>query len=374
MPTFEITAPDGRVFEVTGPEGSTAEQALAQVQAQYGQKPEQPTILQKVGRIGLGLARGGLGGATAEVGRQTLGGLERAGEAAGGFVTDEAAKVLPPEAAGALGAAAHMLPGALAGGGAGTALRVVPQKAAEFFMHSALKPSMKAMKIGKGDQAIRTLLDEGTIISKRGVEGLQGKVDALSAAISNALKGSGATVDKGQVASRLQDVIGRIEKTSLTPQDRVAEVEKIYTQVLSNPNIEKSIPVEQAQQIKQGIYALLKKEYGKLGSDSVEANKALARGLKEEMGEAVPAIKGLNAQESKLINALELAEHRAIQTRNKDVGGLAWLIENPLRFAAFMADRSPAFKSAVAQLIDKSAKRSGSVGAAGGTAIPQEQP
>ena len=374
MPTFEITAPDGRVFEVTGPEGSTAEQALAQVQAQYGQKPEQPTILQNVGRVGLGLARGGLGGATAEMGRQTLRGLERAGDAAGGFVTDEAAKVLPPEVAGALGTVASMVPGAIAGGGAGTALRVAPQKAAESLMHSALKPSMKAMKIGKGDQAIKTLLDEGTIISKRGVEGLQGKVDALSAAISNALKGSGAKVDKGAVASRLQDVIGRIEKTSLTPQDRVSEVEKIYTQVLSNPNIEKSIPVEQAQQIKQGIYALLKKEYGKLGSDSVEANKALARGLKEEMGEAVPAIKGLNAQESKLINALELAEHRAIQTRNKDVGGLAWLIENPLRFAAFMADRSPAFKSAVAQLIDKSAKRSGSLGAAGGTAIPQEQP
>ena len=39
MPTFEITAPDGRVFEVTGPDGSTAEQALAQVQAQYKAPP-----------------------------------------------------------------------------------------------------------------------------------------------------------------------------------------------------------------------------------------------------------------------------------------------------------------------------------------------
>lgn len=35
MPTFEITAPDGRVFEVTGPEGSTKEQALAKVKAAY---------------------------------------------------------------------------------------------------------------------------------------------------------------------------------------------------------------------------------------------------------------------------------------------------------------------------------------------------
>jgi hypothetical protein len=35
MPTFRITAPDGRTYNVTGPEGSTKEQALAQVQAQH---------------------------------------------------------------------------------------------------------------------------------------------------------------------------------------------------------------------------------------------------------------------------------------------------------------------------------------------------
>ena len=39
MPQFLITAPDGREFEVTGPEGSTAEQALARVKAQYTAVP-----------------------------------------------------------------------------------------------------------------------------------------------------------------------------------------------------------------------------------------------------------------------------------------------------------------------------------------------
>ena len=43
MPTFRITAPDGRVFNVTGPEGSTAEEAMQQVQAQYQpQVPQEP--------------------------------------------------------------------------------------------------------------------------------------------------------------------------------------------------------------------------------------------------------------------------------------------------------------------------------------------
>lgn len=40
MPVFEITAPDGKVFEVEGPEGSTAAQALARIKAQYQGQPK----------------------------------------------------------------------------------------------------------------------------------------------------------------------------------------------------------------------------------------------------------------------------------------------------------------------------------------------
>ena len=39
MAKFRITAPDGKTYDVSGPEGSTAEQALAQVQAQYAARP-----------------------------------------------------------------------------------------------------------------------------------------------------------------------------------------------------------------------------------------------------------------------------------------------------------------------------------------------
>lgn len=41
MPTFRITAPDGRTFDITAPEGATKEEALQRIQAQYGQA-EQP--------------------------------------------------------------------------------------------------------------------------------------------------------------------------------------------------------------------------------------------------------------------------------------------------------------------------------------------
>ncbi|MBK9497746.1 MAG: hypothetical protein IPO08_25190 [Xanthomonadales bacterium] len=38
MPVFQITAPDGRKFKVTGPAGFTKEQALARIRSQYAQR------------------------------------------------------------------------------------------------------------------------------------------------------------------------------------------------------------------------------------------------------------------------------------------------------------------------------------------------
>ena len=50
MPTFEITAPDGKVYEVEGPPGSTKEQALAQVKKKLNVK-EEATLGHKIGAM-----------------------------------------------------------------------------------------------------------------------------------------------------------------------------------------------------------------------------------------------------------------------------------------------------------------------------------
>lgn len=42
MPTFDITAPDGTKYSVTGPEGATQQEALAKVQEQHGAKAAAP--------------------------------------------------------------------------------------------------------------------------------------------------------------------------------------------------------------------------------------------------------------------------------------------------------------------------------------------
>lgn len=61
MPTFEITSPDGKQYEVTGPEGSTKEQALERVKSQHAaaSSPGLGGTLLDVGKsFGVGVAKG----------------------------------------------------------------------------------------------------------------------------------------------------------------------------------------------------------------------------------------------------------------------------------------------------------------------------
>jgi len=77
MPRFEITAPDGRLFEVTAPEGASQAEVLAYAQQNFSQPP-QPSIGQKalgVGEAALSAGTGVLGqfaGNVAGVGRELL--------------------------------------------------------------------------------------------------------------------------------------------------------------------------------------------------------------------------------------------------------------------------------------------------------------
>lgn len=66
MPTFVVTAPDGKEYEVTAPEGATQEQVLAYVQANAGKPAAEPRSLgsEILRQVGL-TARAGVTGVTA---------------------------------------------------------------------------------------------------------------------------------------------------------------------------------------------------------------------------------------------------------------------------------------------------------------------
>lgn len=103
--------------------------------------------------------------------------------------------------------------------------------------------------------------------------------------------------------------------------------------------------------MKQGTYKSLGgKVYGELKSSDIEAQKALAKGLKEKIAQSEPAIAGLNEQESRLLNALNVSERRALIEANKDMLGLSSMSRDAKNQLLAMADRSAPVKALLARI------------------------
>lgn len=228
-------------------------------------------------------------------------------------------------------------------------------------MQSALKPSVKDLKSGDADKAIRTMLDEGISVSKGGVAKLKDRVSSVNDEIAQAVANSNATVNKGVVAGRLYEPLERANK-QVNPAADIATVERVWNEFGDHPMLRgQQIPVQLAQELKQGTYRQLSKKYGEVGSIETEAQKALARGLKEEIATAVPEVGPLNARESSLLNALKMAEQRALLEGNKNPVGLGPIASTPAGFATFLADRSALVKSLLARGLNSSGNLAGDV-------------
>ena len=361
MPEYDITSPDGKKFRITAPEGATQDEVLAYAKDQFAKMPQEQApaseqapspsmasrVLTDAGKIGMGFLRGGPGGATAEVGKQVFSGLDQAGEVAGGATTDALAKVVPAEVAAGAGTAVKMIPNLLGTKGASMAGAPVMEAAAKGMMQSALKPQAKAILNGDAARAVETLLEQGANVSTAGAVKLRGEINKLSKEIAQMISASPASVDKAHVASEVYKTLQKF-RTQVNPGADTKAVLNSWDEFKNL--VGNKIPVQEAQALKQGTYKVLADKYDKIGGAvdneaATQAQMAMARGLRQGIEEAVPGVGQLNAKESALINALEMAERRAGIGGNKDIGGIAWLANNPAAAMAMMADRSAAFKS-----------------------------
>lgn len=321
--------------------------------------PEKPPVMMDVLR---GLLTGGpLGAAVAGTGRglDTINDVVMKGAyKAGGAVTDLGTKAgLSPEWAAGAGLATNVglqaIP-AVAGGGIGRTAAPLLESAGQRLMQSAIKPGVEAMKSGAGPRAVQTMLDEGINATKGGVEKLNTMISNLGDDITNVLKRySGTTVDKGAVASRIQDAIKRVESTNPTPQSALRDINKVYDDFLTNGLLPQNIPIQEANKLKMGIYRTLReqKAYGQISNDTNEAQKALGRGFKEEINAAAPEVVPLNARQGELLNAKKLAERRTFTEGNTNIMGLAPLTHSPGAAAAFLLDKYGLSKSLLARLL-----------------------
>lgn len=216
-------------------------------------------------------------------------------------------------------------------------------------MQSAVKPTLAAAKRATGGtpQLVRTLLDEGISITKAGQAKLSALIEATNEQIKDALAGSSATISPHAVVTRLTPVAQRVGQ-QVNPAGDLAAVADVGNEFLEAYGGSR-LPIEQAQALKTGTYRQLAGKYGELKSATIEAQKGLARGLKEEIAAEVPEVSALNAQEGKLLQAADVVGRRIALTGNRDPIGFAWVTHNPITFLTALADRSPMFKSLLAR-------------------------
>lgn len=301
--------------------------------------------------------------------------MTRGATEAGGRVTDVTGS---PTAGMVANVGLQAIPMALGGSGAkivSPALR----STAEYLMQSALKPTVKQLKTGDATTAVSTMLSEGLNATKGGVAALKDKIGALNDQISSAISSSPAQVTIGEAGKYLPETLERFSK-QVNPQADMDAIRKSWEQFRNHPLLQGlgEMPVQLAQTLKQGTYKQLAGKYGELSGSEIEAQKAIARGLKDQVAEAVPGVANLNQQESALIKTLNVAERRALLDLNKNPLSLALLAHNPASFAAFMADKSALFKSLAARMLNANSEQvpatAGRLGVAGYEMTQGQQP
>lgn len=240
----------------------------------------------------------------------------------------------------------------IAGAGIGTKVAPQMEKKAFDLMASAAKPTTAQWQSGEARKAIDTLLKEGISPTEGGVEVLKSKISALNDQIKQAVASSTETVGVGDTGKPLLDTLDKFSK-QVASQDDLASIRRVWGMYRNHPLFagQQEIPVQLAQQLKQGTYKQLEGKYGELTSAETEAQKAIARGLKDEIAAKIPALSNLNAKESELLNALTIAERRALLDLNSNPGGLVWLYHHPTAAAGYLAARSAPFKAMMARML-----------------------
>lgn len=203
-------------------------------------------------------------------------------------------------------------------------------KTPEAAYESALKPSTT---LSQADRAgiIQTGLSNEIPVSKAGGEKIQSLIDALDdARTAEIAKDPRRTISAVPALRNLNDVRARFAN-QVTPQPDLAEIDQVQSNFLNNPKVSpqgagpgpSSIPAADAQAMKSGTYRTLGgKAYGELKGASVEAQKALARGLKDEIATQFPELNNLNAQESKLYDLQPVLERAINRTANHQLIGI----------------------------------------------------
>ncbi len=241
------------------------------------------------------------------------------------------------------------------GGAAGPVIGEVAGAAAPKMYKAALKASTTYDKATRA-QMVRTGLEEGIPVSEKGGEKLKTLIDQLNSEVRGMLDPA-VTINPSDIAKRAAPVADRYGKfAQVNPTDDLRAVQSSmdeflgqhqtpavpavpgssvtdpYTGVTSHtpgspaiPAQDIPIPSDLVQDIKTGTYRNVKWKKGsphQLAPASEAAQKALARGAKEELEVKFPGIKEKNAREGRAITLKEAIDRATNRIDNRDIVGI----------------------------------------------------
>ncbi len=231
------------------------------------------------------------------------------------------------------------------------------QKTARRMYQSALKPPTGKNTASRNQQAIETGLREGIPVSEKGLAKLTDTLDNLNAKVEQVINTNpGAPISKFNVSGRLGNTQQRFAN-QVAPGSDLGAINDVGAEFYGSQPA--NIPAAQAQALKQGTYkAIGSRNYGEVKAARVEAEKALARGLKEELEVQFPEIKGLNAKEARLYSLEPLLQRALGRISNHELLGIGTPIAGGTAAAVTGSSKVGAALGALKAIVDNPAVKS----------------
>lgn len=302
---------------------------------------------------------GMVGGPGTAIAGAALGGA--AGESARQLTNRAMGRSVPPTA----GAAAEDITkeGAIQGAAqaVGGVVTAAMAKAAPWLMAKAIRPTatlLNAYRTTAHDIA-KTLLDDGINVSQAGLEKLQRLIFADNAEIQALVQSSPARIAKDKVLERVDQYAGNVMKSQVNPSKALEKATAVADEFVEHPYYRgETISPAEAQRLKVGTYQEIGDAYKK--PQKSRALKELARGLKEEIADAVPGVSEINAREARRLAGGEAVATAIQKDASADPMGLLFAASNPQLFIAGLINKQPVVKSMLARgLYGVAAKASG---------------
>jgi len=238
----------------------------------------------------------------------------------------------------------------------GEPLASMAERPARALMQSALKPS-STVPPNDLKQALGTMLQEGISPTRGGMDKASQLAQKMNDMVKVPIAASNAEISIPEVVKGLDPLRAKVAM-QVNPESDIAAVEKAISEFKNSPAVSnaESIPVQLAQKLKTGTYgAIGEKAYGELGSSSIEAQKQLARQLREGVLAKVPEIAEPLKREAELRNVMEVAATRAAIDANKNPLSLgtsiAAIMHDPLSAAGMWANASTPVKAMLARML-----------------------